>query len=103
MYLNGIVGGVIAYVLGRSRRGAFVCGVLGVLWADIAVFAVNRSRGIDQPLVLGGAGVFDAMVISGLIGVVLAELVGELLERLTRGSALPDAERIKNPIRQKEK
>ena len=29
MYLNGIIAGLIAYVLGRSRRGAFICGVLG--------------------------------------------------------------------------
>lgn len=103
MYLNGLAGGIVAYVLGRSRRGAFVCGVLGVLWADIAVAVINRTQGIEQPLVLGGAGVFDAMVIAGLIGVVLAELVGEVLERLTRGTDEPDAARIKNPVRQKEK
>ena len=30
MYLNGIIAGLMAYVLGRSRRGAFICGVLGV-------------------------------------------------------------------------
>ena len=103
MYLNGIAGGVIAYALGRSRRGAFICGVLGVLWADIAVAVVNWRNGIDQPLVLGGAGVFDAMVISGLIGVLLAELLGELWERLERGNERPSEERIKNPVRGKEK
>lgn len=103
MYLNGIVGGLVAYLLGRSRRGAFICGVLGVLWADVAVAIVNWSRGLDQPLVLGGAGVFDAAVVSGLIGVVLAEFVGEILERMARGNGRPIESTIQNPIRHKEK
>ena len=80
MYLYGLAGGVVAYVLGRSRRGAFFCGVVGVMLADIAVAVVNWSQGVDQPLVLGGAGVFDAMIISGILGVLLSELVGEVLE-----------------------
>lgn len=103
MYLNGLIGGLTAYLLGRSRRGAFICGVLGVLWADIAVAVINWNRGINQSLVLGGAGVFDAMVISGLIAVVLAELMGEVLERMARGNATPIHSPIKSPVRHKEK
>lgn len=103
MYLNGVVAGVIAYVLGRSRRGAFIAGVLGVLIADVIVGIVNAANGLNQPLVLGGAGVFDAAMVSGLIAVVLAELVGEIAERLSRGTARPVASPIQNPVRQKEK
>ena len=103
MYLYGLTGGLIAYILGRSRRGAFICGVFGVLLADIAVAVVNWTNGIEQPLILGGAGIFDAMVISGLMGVILAELVGELLERVTRGTERPAVSHVKKPIRQKEK
>lgn len=103
MFLYGIVGGVVAYILGRSRRGAFICGVLGVMLADIAVAVVNWSRGIDQTLVLGGAGVFDAMIISGILGVVLAELVGEIIERFARGNERPVHSPIHNPVRSKEK
>lgn len=103
MYLYGLTGGLIAYILGRSRRGAFICGVLGVLFADIAVAVVNWTNGIEQPLILGGAGIFDAMVISGLMGVILAELVGELLERVTRGTERPAVSHVKKTIRQKEK
>lgn len=91
MYLNGIIGGLIAYMLGRSRRGAFVCGVLGVMLADIAAAVINRLNGIGQTLYLGGAGIFDAMMIAGILAVVLAELIGEILERLTRGKAEPAA------------
>lgn len=103
MYLYGLVGGVVAYALGRSRRGAFICGVLGVMLADIAVAVVNWIQGIQQTLMLGGAGAFDVMVISGILGVLLSELVGELLERVMRagGRSRPDA--VVNPVGRKEK
>ena len=103
LYVYGLVGGVVGYALGRSRRGSFICGVLGVLWADIAVGIVNRIRGIDQQLVLGGAGVFDAAVISGLIAVILAEFVGEVLERITRGNEQPVQSAVHNPVRRKDR
>lgn len=82
--LWGVAGGVIACLLGRSRRAAFVCGVAGVLLADCAVAAVNRSMGVSQQLVLGGGGVADASVLSGITAVLLAEGVGEIRERLAR-------------------
>lgn len=103
MYLYGLVGGVVAYLLGRSRRGAFICGVFGVLLADAAVAVVNRFNGIDQQLILGGAGIFDAVVISGLLGVLLSELIGELIERFVRGNERPAESPIQNPIRRKER
>ena len=101
MFLYGIAGGVVAYALGRSRRAAFICGVLGVLLADTAVAVLNWQKGIEQPLVLGGAGVFDAAVIAGLLGVVLAELVGEVLERISRGSEPPQESPVHNPVRRR--
>lgn len=103
MYVYGLVGGVVAYILGRSRRGAFICGVLGVMLADIAVAVVNWANGISQPLVLGGAGVFDAMIISGILGVILTEFVGEIVERVARGNEKPVDSPIQNPVKQKEK
>lgn len=102
MFLYGIAGGLVAYLMGRSRRGAFICGVLGILLADVAQAIVNWSNGLDQPLVLGGAGFFDAMVFSGILGVVLCELLGESLERLLRGNDAPDHDRVKSPIKGRE-
>jgi len=103
LFLYGLVGGLCAYMLGRSRRCAFICGVVGVMLADAAVAIVNWNRGIEQQLSLGGAGVFDAIVISGLIGVFLAELMGELFERIARGNAPARETSIENPVRHKEK
>lgn len=82
--IYGLAGGLIAWLLGRSRRGAFICGVVGVLLADIVTALVNWNNGIDQQLVLGGAGIGDTVVISGILAVLLAELVGEIVERITR-------------------
>ena len=58
--------------------------------ANIAQSIVNRMNGIDQRLVLGGAGALDAIVFSGLIAVLLAELIGEIVERATRGNRPPE-------------
>jgi len=84
-YAYGLAAGVIAYVLGRSRRAAFVCAVLGMLLADVLVGILNASKGIDTVVRLGTGGALDAVVISGLIAVLLAEFMGEVIERLVRG------------------
>lgn len=89
-YAYGIAAGIIAYIFGRSRRGAFIAGVIGMASANIAQSIVNRMNGIDQRLVLGGAGALDAIVFSGLIAVLLAELIGEIVERATRGNRPPE-------------
>ncbi len=85
-YLYGIAAAVVAYVFGRSRRASFVAGVVGVMLADTAQAVINWSQGIDQALILGGAGAFDAVVIAGVLAVLLAELFGELIERAMRGA-----------------
>ncbi len=70
-YLYGIAGGIIAYVLGRSRRAAFICGILGVILADTAVALINWRQGIRAKLFLGVTGAMDTIVISGLLAVLL--------------------------------
>ncbi len=82
LYLPATIAGTIAYILGRSRRSAFIGGIGGILVLDLAAWIENLSRGFrDIQIVPGGAGVFDAAVISGVFAVLLAELVGEIRER----------------------
>lgn len=88
-YIYGVAAGVIAYLFGRSRRCAFISGVLGVMLANVATWLTVRMSGVSQRLVLGGAGAYDVIVISGLLAVLLAELIGELLERAARGRRRP--------------
>lgn len=91
-YLYGLLAGAAAYLFGRSRRGAFVAGILGAVIADVWSAAEIWMQGVRQPLYLGGAGAMDVIVISGLSAVLLAELLGELLERISRGRE-PDHDR----------
>lgn len=97
-YIYGLAAGVIAYILGLSRRAAFVCGVLGVILADLAVGITNLANGYDQAITLGGAGAMDAVVISGIIAVLLAEIIGELIERMARKTT-PEKSDVHTPVR----
>lgn len=84
--IYGLLAGLTAYLFGRSRRGAFMAGVMGVLLADIARGIINGAQGIPVTVRLGGAGAADAVVLSGFIALLLAEFVGELLEKLQGGT-----------------
>ena len=87
-----MAGGVIAYLFGRSRRAAFIAGVTGVLIADVIASVEVWTQGVPQTLSLGGAGAYDAVVISGILAVLLSELIGEIAERMARGRRGPDRE-----------
>ena len=87
MWLYGLVGGVVAWILGRSRRSAFIAGVLGIVLSDVAVGVMNWMNGINQTVRLGSAGALDAIVLSGVIAVLLCELLGEAIERMATGKA----------------
>ena len=89
MILYGVAGGLIAWLLGRSRRSAFIAGVLGVIIADVTAGLSLWLRGMDQAVHLGGAGALDAVVLAGVIGVLLCEIAGEIMERIQRGKTAP--------------
>lgn len=88
----GIAAGVIAYALGRSRRGAYIAGTLGVMLSEVGTWLYARYQGLNQSLALGGAGGYDVIVIAGLLAVLLSELIGELVERVKRGRNKPSRE-----------
>ena len=92
MILYGLAAGIIAYIFGRSRRCAFIAGVIGMMLADTANALYVWSKGVPQDFVLGGAGAFDGIVVAGILGVLLAEILGEIIERMKRGSRRPTRE-----------
>ncbi|KKM08810.1 hypothetical protein SY88_22145 [Clostridiales bacterium PH28_bin88] len=89
LYVYPLVAGGIAYIIGRSRRAAFVAATLGVLFLDVFDWVTLQARGIPGNISIGGAGALDAIVLSGVVAVLLAELIGETRERLQGG---PEAE-----------
>ncbi|MBE3576642.1 MAG: DUF1614 domain-containing protein [Limnochordales bacterium] len=85
LWLFGLVAGLVAYIAGRSRRSAFLGGSVGVLLALLADGLLARRAGMDVSVTLGGAGIFDASVIGGVVALGLAEWVGEVRERIRTG------------------
>lgn len=90
--LYGLAAGAIAYIFGRSRRCAFIAGVIGMMLANTANAVYVWMRGVPQEFVLGGAGAMDGIVVAGLVGVLLAEILGEIIERMKRGTRRPTRE-----------
>ncbi len=89
LFVPAVIAAVTAYILGRSRRAAFIGGVLGVILTDFLAWGENLVLyQLHVPIVLGSTGVFGAAVIAGLGAVLLAELLGEILERLQGGPRL---------------
>ncbi len=82
-----VLAGLVAYLMGRSRRTAFIAATLSILFLDIGTLIWMTTRAIPGTMALGGAGVFDSMVIAGVIAVLLAEVMGESRERLQGGPA----------------
>lgn len=83
LYFVALIAGLVAYIIGRSRRGSFIAGTLAVIISDLLAVMENISQGVTAPVSLGGAGVFDAVVIAGFLALGLAEFAGEALERVS--------------------
>lgn len=92
LYLVALIAGAAGYLAGRSRRGAFIAGVGAIVLNDIFTRIELFARGAKSSLTIGGAGIFDATLISGLIALGLAELIGEIRERISGepGRGYPD-------------
>jgi len=86
--IYGVTAGLIAYLAGRSRRSAFIGGVLGIVLSDIIHMVTIIRLGIPGTTDIGGAGAFDVVIISGIVAVMFAELVGETREKLQGGPIL---------------
>jgi len=88
LYLYPLVAGATGYIAGRSRRSAFVAATLGVVLVDIFHFVwLVRNGAVGGAVSIGGAGAFDVTVLAGIVAVLLADIFGELRERLQGGPA----------------
>lgn len=85
IYVYPIVAALIAYAVGRSRRAAWVAATMGVLFADIIHGTRLAAAGAAGVVNFGGAGAFDVVILSGILAVLLAEIVGEVRERMQGG------------------
>ncbi|NLB89338.1 MAG: DUF1614 domain-containing protein [Syntrophomonadaceae bacterium] len=98
IYIYPITAGIVGYLAGRSRRGAFFAAVMGVLSLDLTQYIYLVSNNVRGTVAIGGAGAFDSLILAGILAVLLAEVIGETLERIQGGPKTEDRpeELIKN-------
>ncbi|NLV21405.1 MAG: DUF1614 domain-containing protein [Syntrophomonadaceae bacterium] len=90
IYLYPLIAGIVGYLAGRSRRGAFFAAVIGVFTLDVGQYFYLVSTGVRGTVHIGGGGAFDSLILAGILAVLLAELIGESLERLQGGPKTED-------------
>ena len=80
MYIYGIVAGLVAYLLGRSRRNAFVSCLFGITLAELVQWIINICMDTKTILGLGVGGVFSTYIVAIIISVALSEFLGRCVE-----------------------
>lgn len=79
-YIYGVVAGVVAYALGRSRRNAFVSCLFGITLAQLIQWVINFSTNTPSILGLGVGGAFGTYVVAIIISVAVSEFLGRCFE-----------------------
>jgi len=85
IYMYPLIAGIVGYLAGRSRRGAFFAAVMGVFALDVGQYFYLLRSGVSGTVHVGGGGAFDSLILSGVLAVLLAELIGESMERIKGG------------------
>ena len=85
MYLYGIVAGLIAYALGRSRRNAFISCLFGLTLASLIQWIINFVNNTPSILGLGVGGAFGTYIVSLIIAVAISEFLGRCFESAKQG------------------
>ena len=85
MYIYGIVAGVVAYLLGRSRRNAFISCLFGITLAELVQWIINKCMGVNTILGLGVGGVFSTYIVAIIISVAVSEFIGRCVESASGG------------------
>lgn len=99
MYLYAILAAAAGYLAGRSRRSAFIAGVGSMILVDIISRLEVALTGGRGTVTIGGAGLFDGVVIVGILAVALAEAFGETLERIQGGPEEHESESLEQGLR----
>lgn len=86
LWMFPLIAGIVGYLAGRSRRGAFISATLGLVLFDLGYYIWLLYSGAPAGRAdIGGAGMFDAIVIGGVFAILLAEVIGEARERMAGG------------------
>ncbi|NLY53659.1 MAG: DUF1614 domain-containing protein [Firmicutes bacterium] len=92
IYAFAIIAGLTAYLFGRSRRASLIAGILSIALNDIIYAIQVVYHGQAGSTSIGGAGIFDTMIVSALLAAALAEIIGETREKMAGGHQEPAGE-----------
>jgi len=85
VFSAGIFAGLAATFWGRSRRSAFIAGLLGVFLVDLAGMVQLWLQGVQEEITLGSGGLFSSMVVCSFLAVIITEVIGEVREAIHLG------------------
>lgn len=85
LFSGGIFAGLLATIWGRSRRSAFIAGILGLFLVDLANVFQLWLHGVKQQITIGSGGLFSSMVVSPFLAVIITEVIGEIREKAKLG------------------
>lgn len=80
MYIYGLVAGIVAYALGRSRRNAFISCLFGITLAQLVQWIVNFATNTPSILGLGVGGAFSTYIVAIIIAVAVSEFFGRCFQ-----------------------
>lgn len=83
MYLYGVIAGVVSYLLGKSRRNAFISCLFGITIAQVVQWVINMTTNQKSILGLGVGGAFSTYIVAIIISVALCEFIGRCVESAT--------------------
>ena len=79
-YVYGVVAGVVAYALGRSRRNAFISCLFGLSLAQLIQWIINWAKNTPTILGLGVGGAFGTYIVAIIISGAVSEFLGRCFE-----------------------
>ena len=85
MYIYGVIAGIVAYALGRSRRNAFVSCLFGITLAQTVQWIINFASNNKSILGLGVGGAFSTYIVAIIISVAVSEFFGRCFETACAG------------------
>ena len=97
MYVYGVVAGVVAYTLGRSRRNAFISCLFGITLAQLVQWIINFSMNTPSVLGLGVGGAFSTYIVAIIISVAVSEFFGRCFESASKDKE-KNAANVRLPI-----
>ncbi len=76
IWFFSIISGVTGFLVTKSHRSALVASTLAIILADLIHLITVYNTNVPIFAAIGGEGIFDTVILSGLVTLFLSEIVG---------------------------